>query len=241
MVHGSCVDHTRWGGVVDELALRFTLLMMDRRGRGRSGDAPGYAVEREFADVAAVVAASPEPVRVLAHSFGAICTLEAARLSTRIDRMALYEPPLPVPEMPLSYTEDLSRRLAATLASGNRSLVVETFLREVLRTPESGIERLRLSSAWPVMLDAAATLPREVGVATSYRFVPERFANVRVPTLFLYGNRSPSYMQASTRMAAAAIAGSRLAVLHGQGHAAMSFAPTAFLDEVLPFLSAKHP
>jgi len=239
MVHGSSVDHTRWGGVVNELAERFTLLLMDRRGRGRSGDGPAYAIEREFEDVAAVLDASPVPARVLAHSYGAICSLEAARLTTKVDRMALYEPPLPLPGRPFGFAEALAPRLEAMLAGGDRGLVVETFMREVLHSTETDIARLRRTSGWSVRLDAAATLPREVGVAATYRFIPENFANVRVPMLFLHGDRSPSYMQASTTTASAAITSSRLAVLPGQGHAAMSFAPKLFLDEVLPFLTAK--
>ena len=38
-----------------ELERHFTVYAVDRRGRGGSGDAPTYAVEREFEDVAAVV------------------------------------------------------------------------------------------------------------------------------------------------------------------------------------------
>ena len=238
MVHGSAVDHTRWGGVVSTLAEHFTLYMMDRRGRGKSGDGPVYAIEREFEDVAAVLEVTPVPACVMAHSYGSICALEAARLTTRIVRMALYEPPLPVPGQPLSFAVDLGQRLEAILATGDRGLVVETFLREVLHMGEHEIARLRRTSSWPVRLDAAATLPREVGVATTYRFVAENFARVRVPTLFLCGNRSPVYMQASTRMASAALAGSRVEVLSGQGHAAMSTGPKAFLAKVLPFLTA---
>jgi pimeloyl-ACP methyl ester carboxylesterase len=236
MVHGSSVDHTRWGGVVSVLAERFTLLMVDRRGRGRSGDGPAYAIEREFEDVAAVLEASPEPARVLAHSYGAMCCLEASRLTTRIERMALYEPPLPVPGEARRFAADLGQRLASILASGDRALLLETFLREVLHMPPGEISRLRRTSGWEVRLDAAATLPREVSAATSYRFVPDRFARVRLPIMFLYGDRSPAYLQASTCTAAAALAGSRVQVLKGQGHGAMTFAPKMFLEKVLPFL-----
>ena len=237
MVHGSTVDHTRWGGVVGALAEHFTLYMMDRRGRGKSGDGPVYAIEREGEDVVAVLEATPVPACVLAHSYGSICSLEAARLTTRIDRMALYEPPLPVPGQPLSFAPDLSQRLAALLANGERALVIESFLREVLHMSAAEIARLRKTSSWPVRLEAAAALPRELWVATSYRFQPERFAHVRVPALFLHGNRSPSYMQESTRMASAALAGSRVEVLAGHGHGAMSTGPKIFLGKVLPFLA----
>jgi pimeloyl-ACP methyl ester carboxylesterase len=239
MVHGSAVDHTRWGRVVHALADRFTLHMMDRRGRGRSGDGPVYAIEREFEDVAAVLEAIAQPACVLAHSYGAICALEAARRTTRIVRMALYEPPLPVPGQPASFPADLGHRLEAMLARDERAQAVEVFWREVLQMEAAEIARLRRASSWPARLEAATTLPREVAVANTYRFVAEDFAHVRVPTLFLLGNRSPAFLQASTRMAAAALPGSRLEVLAGHGHAAMTTGPKAFLEKVLPFLTTR--
>jgi pimeloyl-ACP methyl ester carboxylesterase len=236
MVHGSTVDHTRWGTVVTKLAERFSLYMVDRRGRGKSGDGPVYAIEREFEDVAAVLEATPIPACILAHSYGAICSLEASRLTPRIAKMVLYEPPLPLPGRGLIFASDLAQRLEALLAAGNRAAVVEAFLREVIRLPDSDIERLRHSSSWPVRIQAAHTIPREVAVANTYRFATESFAHVRAPTLFLVGSISPDYMHAATKMASAAVASSRVEELRGQGHAAMSTGPGIFVESVLGFL-----
>jgi pimeloyl-ACP methyl ester carboxylesterase len=238
MVHGSTVDHTRWGGVVGALAERFTLYMMDRRGLGRSGDGPVYAIEREFEDIVALLEAAPTPARLLGHSYGSVCALGAARLCPRIERMVLYEPPLPLPGRESQYPLDLSQRLDALGARGEHALVLEIFLREVLHMTEAELARMRKTLSWPLRVAASATLPREVGVAKAYRFEPASFAHVRVPTLFLYGNRSPEHLQASTRMAHAALHGSRLEVLAGHGHGAMATAPKAFLEKVLPFLGA---
>lgn len=60
---------------------------MDRRGRGGSGDASTYAIDREFEDVVAVVEAAGEPASLLGHSFGAVCSLEALRLTDRVKRV----------------------------------------------------------------------------------------------------------------------------------------------------------
>jgi pimeloyl-ACP methyl ester carboxylesterase len=236
MVHGTTLDHTRWGTIVTKLAERFSLYMVDRRGRGKSGDGPAYAIEREFEDVAAVLDAAPEPACILAHSYGAICSLEASRLTARIAKMVLYEPPLPLPGHGLIFAADLAQRLQDLLAAGKREAVVEGFLREVIRLGDSDIERLRRSSSWPVRVQAAPTIPREVGIANTYRFAAESFAPVHVPTLFLVGSISPDYMHAATKMASAAIAGSRIEELRGQGHAAMSTAPGMFVEKVLGFL-----
>ena len=55
LVHGSLCDHTHFGPLVAELREGMTTFALDRRGFGASGDAPGYDLEREFEDVAAVV------------------------------------------------------------------------------------------------------------------------------------------------------------------------------------------
>ncbi|MGH3995539.1 MAG: alpha/beta fold hydrolase, partial [Pseudonocardiaceae bacterium] len=68
LVHGSISDRTYWASVVPALTQRCTVLTVDRRGRGASGDAASYAIEREFEDVAAVVDAIEEPVHLLGHS-----------------------------------------------------------------------------------------------------------------------------------------------------------------------------
>jgi pimeloyl-ACP methyl ester carboxylesterase len=238
MVHGSTVDHTRWGAVVANLAKHFSLYLVDRRGRGKSGDGPVYAIEREFEDVVAVLACTDTPAHILAHSYGAVCSLEAARLTTRIDKMVLYEPPLPVPGKRLSFAADLASRLTVMLDRGDREGVVEAFLREVMGMGDEEIRRMQRSSSWRIRIDAAHTIPREVGVATSYQFRAMSFARVRVPTLFLVGANSPPGLRAGSAMASAAVAGSRIEILPGQGHAAMSTGPDIFLGKVLPFLGA---
>ena len=40
LVHGAAADHTRWRPVLPALEERFTVLAMDRRGRGGSGVRP---------------------------------------------------------------------------------------------------------------------------------------------------------------------------------------------------------
>jgi pimeloyl-ACP methyl ester carboxylesterase len=236
MVHGSTVDHTRWGGVLASLVEHFSLYLVDRRGRGHSGDGPTYHIEREFEDVAAVLEATSSPAHVLAHSYGAICALEAARLTSRIGKMVLYEPPLPIAGRKLFIGQELGKRLEGLLAKDDRAQVVEIFLREVVRMPEPEIALSRRSPSWQVHLATAHTLPREVSMAYTYRFQAQDFAAVRIPTLFLLGARSPLFLQEATHVASAAVAASQVVPLPGQGHHAMSTAPKMFLDKILGFL-----
>src|SRR5688500_6514776 len=81
LVHGTAWDHTRWRPLLPYLQPEVTVHAIDRRGRGASGDAPPYALERECEDVAAVVEevarASGGPVDLLGHSYGGTCALGA--------------------------------------------------------------------------------------------------------------------------------------------------------------------
>ena len=65
LVHGTTADHSRWAPVLPAFEQHFTVLAIDRRGRGRSGDAGTYALEREYEDVAAVVEWAGAEVDVL--------------------------------------------------------------------------------------------------------------------------------------------------------------------------------
>ena len=68
LVHGTADDRLGFDRVAPLLADRFTLYMMDRRGRGLSTrQAPDYAIEREFEDIAAL--AAPVIVRAKASSW----------------------------------------------------------------------------------------------------------------------------------------------------------------------------
>jgi pimeloyl-ACP methyl ester carboxylesterase len=234
LVHGTTADHTRWRTVLPLLEPHATLFAVDRRGRGASGDAAQYAIEREFADVAAVVDAVADahgPVDLLGHSFGALCALEAALLTRSVRRLVLYEPPVLAP--PRSGTDD---RLRALLAEDRGAEVVETFFREIVGMPRDQLDLIRSLPSWPARVAAAHTVLRERLVDPPYRFDPARFAALGVPTLLLGGADSPPFVQESTHAVAAAIPGSRVVRLEGQQHVAMDSAPELFAATVLDFL-----
>jgi pimeloyl-ACP methyl ester carboxylesterase len=95
LAHGTTADHTRWAPILPTLSKRFTIYACDRRGRGASGDGTSYALEREVEDLAAVVDGIGGPVDLLGHSYGALCSREAAALARNLRRLVLYEPPIP--------------------------------------------------------------------------------------------------------------------------------------------------
>lgn len=235
LVHGTSATHTRWRPVLPAFEERFTVYAVDRRGRGGSGDADDYAIEREFEDVAAVIDAIDEPVNLLGHSYGAICALEAARLTGNVRKLVLYEPPVPIAGAPLG-DDTVIDRLQALLDEGDPELVVTTFFREVVGMPEAELSMFKASPAWPARVAAAHTLPRELWGQRSYRFESERFAALQVPTLLLLGGDSPRAMGLATRLIDGTLPNSRIAVMPGEQHIAIDTAPELFAREVLAFL-----
>jgi pimeloyl-ACP methyl ester carboxylesterase len=135
---------------------------MDRRGRGGSGDGPVYAVEREAEDVAAVIEAVGEPVFLLGHSYGAIASLEASRLTPHVRRLVLYEPPIPVGAA--VYPPGVPERIQALVDAGDLEAGLEVFFREVVRMPDPEFEVFRTLPAWEGRVRLAPTIPRELTI-----------------------------------------------------------------------------
>ena len=236
LVHGTGGAYARWAPILPALEKQFTVYAVDRRGRGESGEARTYAIEREFEDVAAVVDSIGGEVNLLGHSFGGICALEAALLTPRLRKLVLYEPPLPVPCVTI-YPEGVIDRLDALLDAGDRSAVLTTFMREVVRMPEYELDLFKSSPAFPARLAAAHTLPRELRAHEAYRFEPERFKNLRVPTLLLLGGDSPQFFRSAIEAVNAILPNSRIVELPGQQHIAMDTAPDIFIRELVTFLA----
>jgi pimeloyl-ACP methyl ester carboxylesterase len=234
LIHGAAADHHRWAPVLPALEERFTVLAIDRRGRGQSGDADDYALEREFEDVVAVVESAGEGVNVLGHSYGGICALEAALSTDRIRKLVLYESPMGFLASPPHVVD----RLQHLLAAGKRDELLGFFMQEVAGLPPDQVELMRSLPAWEARLDAADTIPREELASREYVFDPGRFQGLDVPTLFLLGGDSPAPFKAAGEAVRAALPDSRLVVMPGQRHAAMDTGTDLFTAEVLGFLEA---
>lgn len=241
LVHGGTADHRRWAGIWPRFEQHFSVYAMDRRGRGMSGDSPEYNLFREVEDVAAVVEAafkrSGEPVSVLGHSFGGLCSLEAALLSDTIGQLILYEPPLPVGQQ--LYQPDFSDRVQALIDQGRLEPALEMFLREEVKMPEHELAIYRRLPMWPERVKIVHTVLREIVIDQTYRFDPTRFADLRVPTLLLLGSDSPPIFRQAIETLESALPASRVAILPGQQHIAMDTAPDLFVREVLAFLESK--
>jgi pimeloyl-ACP methyl ester carboxylesterase len=235
LVHGTTADHTRWATVLPAFEQRFTVYSVDRRGRGGSEDAEPYAIEREFEDIVALVNSIGEPVFLLGHSYGALCSLEAALRTSHLRKLVLYEPPIPTGiEI---YPSEIVTRIQALLDVGDREGAVITFMQDIVRVPPHEMEILRSAPSWPGRIEAAHTILRELRGSNEYVFEPARFSAITTPTLLLLGGDSPPFFKAAMEAVDAALPESRVVVLPGQQHTAMNTAPELFTRVVLQFLT----
>ncbi len=233
LVHGSTAGHTRWASVLPELERHFTVYAMDRRGRGQSGDTEPYILEREFEDVAAVVDAAGSQVDLLGHSYGALCAMEAALRTRHLRKLILYEPGFRVEGV--MYSPGTREKLQSLLEQGDRESLLTMLFKDIVELSEEEIAVLRAEPVWQARLAAAHTLVREMADA-DYVLDPKRFQRLTTPTLLLLGEKSPPIIRRPTERLASVLSNSRVVVMPGQGHAAMSTAPELFLREVLTFL-----
>jgi pimeloyl-ACP methyl ester carboxylesterase len=232
-LHGATIDHSTWDGVRPALEQVATLIAVDRRGHGASDQGPPtHSLDQEVADLAAVVEACPPPVDVLAHSYGGLVALEAARLGLPVARLIVYEPSIDDdPRFP-----GVVDRVAALVDQGETERAAEALLIERSGVPADAIAAIRDLPLWPVVLRGVQVFPREGAAVIGYRFDPARFARLTIPTLVLLGAESPTWRQEAMRALHSALPRSELRILAAQGHLATHTAPELLAGEITRFL-----
>lgn len=236
LVHGTLSSHGGWARILPVLEQQFTVYAVDRRGYGESGDSAQYALEREAEDIATLVDSIGDNVNLLGHSFGGLCALEAALLTSHLRCLLIYEPsPLPVPDVPL-YSDGIVQRLQALLDAGDRAGVVTMVFRDLVRMSAHDIELLKASPRFSAFMLAAHTAPRETRAEEVYRFEPERFTNLHVPAILLLGGDSPEFFRRTIDAWHAILPNSQIVALPGQQHIAHVTAPDLFARVVQELL-----
>jgi pimeloyl-ACP methyl ester carboxylesterase len=230
LVHGSLLNGTlSWGLVMPKLAEHFTVYAMDRRGRAPSGDAKQYSIANEADDIGCVVDAIGGPVIVLAHSYGALASLEALDGLKGVSHLILYEPPV----MLKPRDSTIAANLEQALEAGDREQLVTIFLRDQIRVPADRIGMMQASPIWPIVLEIASTLPREARSVNTYQPSSERLGKRKAPTTMLLGGLTTGLLRDAAYYVADAIPGCRMVILEGQGHGAPLDAPDYFANKIL--------
>jgi pimeloyl-ACP methyl ester carboxylesterase len=224
VVVGAFSDRTSTKSLTARLASSFTVYEYDRRGRGDSGEAGPYAIEREVDDLAAVIEAAGGAAFAFGHSSGGALVLEAAARGVPMRRLVVYEPP---------YTEGptsaFAVRLEEMVAAGLMSDATDAFLR-LMGTPPQVLEQMKAGPYWAHMEAFAPTLAHEVRLCNAGAVPVDRLAKIAAPTLALAGGASLEWARKAAREIAAAIRNGQFGVLEGQGHSAAD-------DVIVPVLA----
>jgi pimeloyl-ACP methyl ester carboxylesterase len=144
----------------------------------------------------------PEKVDLLGHSYGAICSLEAALLTTNINSLVLYEPPV-YTTIDIPYPEDALDRYNGYIEAGEAEKAL-LMMYEIGGASTDELNRLRSHPIWQARVLLAHTIPREQISVKSYYFDPRRLIDLKIPTtLILRGESAPFYKAATETLYAA--------------------------------------
>lgn len=232
LVHGAGSARWSFDAVRPHLEQSFTVIAIDRRGRGDSSDGDEYALEREFEDVAAVVRDAGGGALLAGHSYGGLVAAGAARLLD-LPRLALYEPAMGG----VLSTEDRIERWEDLIAADDRDTVLREFFREIAGYDEAAIAEAEGSPMWEARRRIVPTVPRELRAELAHRFDRAAVAEIAAPTLMLVGSESPDWAVRSVDAYLEAIPHAERIVLDGQGHSANMTAPGLLAAELERFLA----
>lgn len=238
IVHGSITTAESWMPVAVLLAADHSVFVLDRRGRGRSGDAEEYSLGTEAGDISTVLAWVKQETgavpALVGHSYGAICALEAIRTGADVASLALYEPPLPVDGLVAG--EHLAPYAAAIAASDNDA-AIRIAMEHFVRVPSAETEMLAASPLWGQFLELAPTWTRELTAIDDTVSALSEYGAQSVRTLLLVGSESPAHLVGATTYLESALPDSTKYVLEGQSHFANMGDPDSVAGAIHSFVT----
>jgi pimeloyl-ACP methyl ester carboxylesterase len=234
LLPGGSVDRQSNAALAALLAADFSVLNVDRRGRGDSADTLPYAVEREFEDITAVIDATGGPAALYGSSSGAALALLATAAGSPVSKLVMWEAPYfqdPAARPPADTVQQYDRMVG----EGRRGDAVEYFMGTVVGLPPEFVTFARTQPWWAAQEKIAHTLAYDGRIMGDYSLPLEAAARVRCPALVLAGGKSVPAFRETAEALAAAMPHGRASVLEGQEHnvdpAALAPAIRAFLQE----------
>jgi pimeloyl-ACP methyl ester carboxylesterase len=205
------------------LAERCTVINYDRRGRGDSTEVKPFALEREIEDIQGLIDAEGGSASLWGWSSGGALALRAAGAATGVERLSVYEVPFMVTPEAKRPTPDYGERLDELVAAGDRAGAVKHFMRNAMGIPAPFVTLMQLMPMWKGLKATAHTLPYDWAALGKHTMFgaplnPEEWASVTVPTLVVYGAKSPAVLQQGSRALAEVLPNAELRELQGISH-----------------------
>ena len=223
LVAGATATRLAETSLAAALATQFTVFAYDRRGRGDSGDTTPYAVEREVEDIDALITEAGGSAFVFGHSSGAVLALESARrLTGRIEKLAMYEPPFIVDDSRPPVPSDYVPRINKLVAEGRRSEAVEYFMSDAMLIPAEMVAQMRNMPMWPQIESVAHTIAYDGAIMgetmSGNPATLKKWASVSVPTLVMVGGVSPAFFHNGAQSLVDILPNAKSRILAGQDH-----------------------
>lgn len=210
------------GPLAEQLSPYFTVYTYDRRGRGDSNEVKPYAIEREVEDIAALIEEAGGSAYLYGISSGAALALEAAKRISSVKKLVVYEAPFVVDESRLPVPDDYASTFDKLLAANRRSAAVKHFMRKGVGLPAIAMVMMPLMPAWSKLKAVAHTLPYDTLLTERFQqakpLPSDYWLSVNIPTLVIYGGKSPAWMQNGMKTLAKALPQADLHVLRGETH-----------------------
>jgi pimeloyl-ACP methyl ester carboxylesterase len=255
LVHGGMMASQNLMKLAGALGDAFTAYVPDRRGRGLSGPFDArFGIVKAVEDMQALIG-STGSTRLFGLSAGAIVTLHTALATPAIRKVAAYEPPIALAEVPGSSPLSWLPRYEQELADGK--------LAEAMVSALKGIGDARILSALPrfisepLMRLALAAEAREVkdGDVALRDLIPTLLCDARIvldtadkldelrsisaEVLLLNGSSSPLHFRRIIHALHAALPGATRVSMPGLGHTSADNGgkPQRIADELRRFFA----
>nr|WP_221375618.1 alpha/beta hydrolase [Actinoplanes polyasparticus] len=212
LLHGGMQTSANFTRLAAALAGTFTVYVLDRRRLG---------LRSEVDDLAAVLDETGA-ANVFGLSSGAVVALHGALELPRIERLALYEPPLSYGDGdPLAWLPRFEKELAAGRTAAAMITVSKGTgdFRHVPRAALTPFVRLWIRSD-PQVRELVPTMRGDAAVVAQASGPLNRYAAVTAETLLLGGERSPAYLTRVLNGLEPVLPRVRRVTLGGVGHVA---------------------
>lgn len=234
LLYGGPADRSVNTQLASLLAPHLTVITYDRRGRGESGDIAPHSVEREFEDLAAVIAEAGGAAALYGSSGAGSIALEAAARGLPVTKVVAWEPPYIVGDSRPPVPADWGSQVAELIAAGRPGDAIEFWLVEVVLVPREYVTPMRETPFWQGMEAVAHGLVYDAKILGDFTLPATRLASITAPALLLDGGTAAlPWLGTGVRAAVDAMQNARYESLEGQQH---DIAPEAIAPALVKFL-----
>lgn len=234
LVHGGMNASQNFSRLAELLADIFTVYVPDRRGRGMSGPhGDAYCLDREVEDMQAVIHRVGAR-QIFGLSSGAIITAQTAlSMPQQFDKVALYEPPLPVgnesltgwlPQFEAHLAKgDLAAAIVTILkATGDPSLMLAlpSFVLTAMFRRAIAANASRAAGDDVPLKDLIPTMRFDARLVIEMQDQITRFKDLKANVLLIGGTQSRDYLKAALDKLQSLLPNAQRITLDGLGHIA---------------------